>query len=66
LNTKQAKDFLVEQTVEQAALDSVSLADIEKRMTDFRGGKRYAVSGNIHIVEVGCGLKTHSGRGGDL
>jgi hypothetical protein len=35
LNTKQAKDFLVEQTVEQAALDSVPLADVEKRMMYF-------------------------------
>jgi hypothetical protein len=35
LNTKQAKDLLVEQTVEQAALDGVPLADIEKRMMYF-------------------------------
>jgi hypothetical protein len=35
LNTKQAKDFLVEQTVEQAALDGVPLADVEKRMMYF-------------------------------
>jgi hypothetical protein len=35
LNTKQAKDFLVEQTVEQAALDGVALADVEKRMMYF-------------------------------
>jgi hypothetical protein len=35
VNTKQAKDFLVEQTVEQAALESVPLADIEKRMMYF-------------------------------
>jgi hypothetical protein len=35
LNTKQAKDFLVEQTVEQAALEGVPLADVEKRMLYF-------------------------------
>jgi hypothetical protein len=35
LNTKQAKDFLVEQTVEQAALEGVPLADVEKRMMYF-------------------------------
>jgi len=35
LNTKQAKDFLVAQTVEQAARDSVPLADVEKRMMYF-------------------------------
>jgi hypothetical protein len=35
LNTKQAKDLLVEQAVEQAALDGVPLADVEKRMMYF-------------------------------
>jgi len=35
LNTKQAKDFLAAQTVEQAATDGVSLADVEKRMMYF-------------------------------
>jgi hypothetical protein len=35
LNTKQAKDFLLEQTAEQAALEGVPLADIEKRMMYF-------------------------------
>jgi hypothetical protein len=35
LNTKQAKDFLVEQTVEQAALEGVPLHDVEKRMMYF-------------------------------
>jgi hypothetical protein len=32
VNTKEAKDFLVGQAVEQAALDKESLSDIEKRM----------------------------------
>jgi hypothetical protein len=35
VNTKQAKDFLVEQTVEQATLEGVTLADVEKRMMYF-------------------------------
>lgn len=35
MNTKQAKDFLVQQTAEQAALESLSLSDIEKRMMYF-------------------------------
>jgi len=35
LNTKQAKDFLVDQTVEQAGLECVPLADVEKRMMYF-------------------------------
>jgi hypothetical protein len=34
-NTKQAKDFLVEQIGEQAALECVPLADVEKRMMYF-------------------------------
>jgi hypothetical protein len=35
MNTKEAKDFLVEQAVEQAALDNLSLSDLEKRMMYF-------------------------------
>jgi hypothetical protein len=35
LNSKQAKDFIVEQTVEQAALEGVQLTDVEKRMMYF-------------------------------
>jgi hypothetical protein len=35
MNTKQAKDFLVQQTSEQAALENVSLSDLEKRMMYF-------------------------------
>jgi hypothetical protein len=35
LNTKQSKDFLVQQVVEQAALESAPLADVEKRMLYF-------------------------------
>src|SRR5258706_1656353 len=35
LNTKEAKDFLVEQTVEQAVLEGVSIDDVEKRMMYF-------------------------------
>ena len=35
LNTRQAKDFLVQQTTEQAGLENVSLSDIEKKMMYF-------------------------------
>jgi hypothetical protein len=35
LNTKEAKDFLVEQTLEQAALEGVPIDDVEKRMMYF-------------------------------
>lgn len=35
MNAKQAKDFLVQQTAEQAALEGVPLSDLEKRMMYF-------------------------------
>lgn len=35
MNAKEAKDFLVQQTAEQAALESVPLSDLEKRMMYF-------------------------------
>lgn len=35
LNSKQAKDFLVDQTARQAALEGVPLADVEKKMMYF-------------------------------
>jgi hypothetical protein len=35
LNTKQAKDFLVEQTLVQAGLEGVPIDDVEKRMMYF-------------------------------
>ena len=35
MQTKQAKDFLVQQTIEQAALENMSLSDIEKKMMYF-------------------------------
>jgi hypothetical protein len=35
MTSKEAKDFLVQQTAEQAALDGVSLSDLEKRMMYF-------------------------------
>ena len=35
MDTKQAKDFLVAQVAEQAAIEGVPLADIEKRMMYF-------------------------------
>lgn len=35
MDSKQAKDFLVQQAVEQAAVEGVSLSDIEKKMMYF-------------------------------
>jgi len=35
MHVRQAKDFLVQQTAEQAALDNVLLSDLEKRMMYF-------------------------------
>jgi hypothetical protein len=35
MKTKQAKDFLVQQTTEQAALENIPLSDIEKKMMYF-------------------------------
>jgi hypothetical protein len=35
MRTREAKDFLVQQTAEQAALEGVSLSDLEKRMMYF-------------------------------
>jgi hypothetical protein len=35
MKVREAKDFLVHQTAEQAALDSVPLADLEKRIMYF-------------------------------
>ncbi|MGO9592059.1 MAG: hypothetical protein ACLP3K_18665 [Candidatus Acidiferrales bacterium] len=35
MNTKEAKDFFVERTAEQAALESVPLSELEKRMMYF-------------------------------
>ena len=35
MNTKEAKDFLVEQTAEQAALENVPLSELEKKMMYF-------------------------------
>lgn len=35
MNTKQAKDFLVQQAAEQAALENVPFSDLEKRMMYF-------------------------------
>lgn len=35
MNAKEAKDFLVQQTAEQAALENVPISDLEKRMMYF-------------------------------
>ena len=35
MRVREAKDFLVQQTAEQAALDNVALSSLEKRMMYF-------------------------------
>src|ERR1700745_3795231 len=35
MSTKEAKDFIVQQTAEQAASEGISLSDLEKRMMYF-------------------------------
>jgi hypothetical protein len=35
MNTKQAKDFLVQQAAEQAGLENIALSDLEKQMMYF-------------------------------
>lgn len=35
MNPKEAKDFLVQQTAQQAALEDISLSELEKRMMYF-------------------------------
>ena len=51
LNTKQAKDFLVEQTVEQAGLDGVPLDDVEKRMMYFTESDAASCDNPIELNE---------------
>jgi hypothetical protein len=49
MNTKQAKDFLVLQTAEQAALDNVPLTDIEKRMMYFTESDRISCDNPLGV-----------------
>ena len=49
MNTKQAKNFLVEQAVEQAALEGVPLADVEKRMMYFTESDPASCSNPIEL-----------------
>jgi len=62
LNTKQAKDFLVEQTVEQAALEGVPLADVEKRMMYFTESDAASCDSPIELndeFEAQCDTKEY-------
>src|SRR5260370_17878982 len=51
LNTKQAKDFLLQQTVEQAALENVPLADVEKRMMYFTESDASSCENPIELTD---------------
>ena len=62
MNTKQAKDFLVEQTVEQAALEGVPLADVEKRMMYFTESDAASCDSPIELndeFEAQCDTKEY-------
>jgi len=50
VNAREAKDFLVQQTDEQARLDGVSLSELEKRMMRFAEGED-AVENPIELNE---------------
>jgi len=41
--------------------EAVWTAGRRPRWLDARHGKKYAVSEDFKVVELGCGLKTHSG-----
>ena len=52
MNTKQAKDFLVDQTVQQAELEGVPLADIEKKMMYFTESDAASCDNPIELNDV--------------
>jgi len=65
LNTKQAKDFLVEQTVQQAALEGVPLNDIEKRMMSFTESDPSSCDNPIELndeFEAQCETKEYEAK----
>ena len=49
MNTTEAKDFLVQQVAEQAALEGVSVSDIEKRMLWFTESDPASCSNPIEL-----------------
>ena len=51
MNTKQAKDFLVQQTAEQAARESVSLSETEKKMMYFTESDAMSCDNPIELNE---------------
>jgi hypothetical protein len=65
LNTKQAKDFLVEQTVEQAALEGVPLNDVEKMMMCFTESDPSSCDNPIELnyeFEAQCETKEYEAK----
>jgi hypothetical protein len=51
MNTKAAKDYLVQETTEQAALEHVPLADLEKRMMYFAESDPASCANPIELNE---------------
>jgi hypothetical protein len=65
LNTKQAKDFIVEQAAQQAALEGVPLADIEKRMMYFTESDAASCDNPIELndeFEAKCRTKEYESK----
>lgn len=65
MNTKQAKDFLVGQTFEQAALESVPLTDVEKRMMYFTESDPSSCDSPIELndeFEAQCETKEYEAK----
>jgi hypothetical protein len=65
LNIKQGKDFLVEQTVEQASLEGVPLTDVEKRMMYFTESDPSSCENPIELndeFEAQCDTKEYEAK----
>ena len=64
MNTTEAKQFLVQEVVEQAALEGVSLSDIEKRMLWFTESDPASYSNPIELneFETQCDTQQYEGK----
>jgi hypothetical protein len=65
LNSKQAKYFLVEQTVEQASLEGVPLTDVEKKMMYFTESDPSSCDNPIELndeFEAQCETKEYEAK----
>ena len=51
MNTKEAKDFIVQETVVQSSLESISLSDLERRMMYFSENDPVSCSDPLNLNE---------------